>query len=36
MGRDNHEGKRVLRLAYEAYAEMAVPVMEAIARVRPL
>jgi molybdopterin synthase catalytic subunit len=31
VGRDSFEGKRVLRLEYEAYAELAVPVLAAIA-----
>lgn len=31
VGRDDFEGRRVLRLSYEAFAEMAVPVMERIA-----
>jgi len=31
IARDDFEGRRVLQLAYEGYAEMAVPVMEAIA-----
>lgn len=30
VARDDFEGRRVLALEYEAYAEMAVPVMEAI------
>jgi molybdopterin synthase catalytic subunit len=29
--RDHHEGRRVLRLEYEAYEEMALPLMERIA-----
>lgn len=31
VGRHDFEGRRVVQLAYEAYAEMAVPVLEAIA-----
>jgi molybdopterin synthase catalytic subunit len=31
VGRDGPPGQRVVHLAYEAYPEMAVPVMEAIA-----
>ena len=31
VGRDHFEGRPVVRLEYEAYAEMAVPVLEAIA-----
>lgn len=30
VARDSFEGRRVVRLEYEAYAEMAVPVLEAI------
>lgn len=32
VARDSFEGKRVVRLEYEAYPEMAVPVLEAIGR----
>ena len=31
VARDDFDGRRVLRLAYEGYAEMAIPVMRAIA-----
>ncbi|HHO50328.1 MAG TPA: molybdenum cofactor biosynthesis protein MoaE [Deltaproteobacteria bacterium] len=31
VGRHDFEGRRVVQLAYEAYAEMAVPVLESIA-----
>lgn len=32
VGRQDHDGRRVVRLSYEAWPEMAVPVMEQIAR----